>query len=169
MKNLFTPKRIFLLFGVILALVCIFVGGFLFAFNRVFPNGFGMIPQDCALVKRDISGHVFDTNGKPIANATVDIQNTFTTGFEAGKVNLTLSTDVDGRFVKCDVPVFACDVLRFRIAAQGHNDKLMTFFAAAEYYKGALDIDPDGYGKQLPNSEQSALPVLPRQITVTLP
>ena len=129
-----------------------------------------MIPQDCILVTRNISGKITDANGRPIKNAIVYVQNTFTAGFEAGKVNLILSTDTNGQFGYNAIPVFACDVLKFRVVAQGYTEKTVSYFAAAPYYEGAQNIDPDGYGKEIDYPNMKVTPsVLPRQVYVTLP
>ena len=153
----------------IIAVLAVLALGFMGLIIYSFKDGFMMIPQDCILLKRDIKGRVQDKNGQPIASAKLHIYAIDAKGFEAGKVDLHLTTDQKGHFGIIGVDVFACVTLYFEITATGYATKEMRFIAAQEQVNSVGDHenygDPD-YTAALANGNT---PVLPRQITIELP
>jgi hypothetical protein len=165
-------KRILVLIAVLALVVGIiflgFVGIGLYVFSQM-DGGFLLPPpQDCMLLERDINGRAQDKNGQPI-KAKIKIQAGFSAGFEAGKVDLSLTTDQNGRFSANDVEIFACDVVSFEITATGYTSKEMRFIAAQEEFNSVGDQenygDPD-YRTPLAYGNN---PVMPRQIIIELP
>ena len=138
---------------------------------RVFSDGFPMIPQDCILLQRDISGHLENRNGLPIANANIHIQAGDDSGFKAGKIDLSLRSDQDGHFGAKGVSVFACDRLMFQITTGNYPEKQISFIAAQEIQPSMKNADPDGYGSPEPAAGYSGTqtPVLPREFTIYFP
>jgi hypothetical protein len=159
-------KRIGLLLVILIVLLLIIGVGFLYVVSQAFSDGFPIIPQDCILLERDIAGHIQDSKGMPIPNVGIHIQAGLSKGFEAGKVDLRLKSDRDGRFRAKGVWVFACDILTFQITANGYAEKRVFFQAAQEY-----GSDPDHYGspQDATSSTTGLIPVLPREITIQLP
>jgi hypothetical protein len=85
-------------------------------------EGFPIPIQDCLLSGRSVTGKIIDSDGNPIPNATVQVGAGFAVGFEAGRVDRTVSTDETGRFERITMSVFECDDVQITISAAGFQE-----------------------------------------------
>jgi hypothetical protein len=88
---------------------------------------FAMVPQDCMLIERSITGKVMDQDWNPIGHADVHIRNKGGTGFEGGQVDLLLHSDVKGEFKQDHVSVFGCDTLKVDVSAYRYVAQEMSY------------------------------------------